>query len=180
MTSSFSNISPEEQRDYTKTDINGLPATYVLAKNPSDLSGESYVVAKVLDIPDIPSVSLSTHEHSRPNPVRVPSSYISYNFSETPLHLCDPASLVTQYRRGDPNLAHRTIDISKHAYTDEEMSWYADPESKIPSPRRLVMIQCCAAICAAIFRKQTMIFIMRVLANIHMATDIVLNVGLIF
>ena len=140
MTSSFSNISPEEQRDYTKTDINGLPATYVLAKNPSDPSGESYVVAKVLDIPDIPSVSLSTHEHSRPNPVRVPSSYISYNFSETPLHLCDPASLVTQYRRSDPNLAHRTIDISKKAYTDEEMSWYIDPESKIPSPRRLVMI----------------------------------------
>ena len=124
----------------TKTDINGLPATYVLAKNPSDPSGESYVVAKVLDIPDIPSVSLSTHEHSRPNPVRVPSSYISYNFSETPPHLCDPASLVTQYRRGDLNLAHRTIDISKKAYTDEEMSWYADPESKIPSPRRLVMI----------------------------------------
>jgi hypothetical protein len=121
----------------TKTDINGLPATYVLAKNPSDPSGESYVVTKVLDIPD---VLLSTHEHSRPNPVRVPSSYISYNFSETPPHLCDPASLVTQYRRGDHNLQHRTINISKKAYTHEEMSWYIDPESKIPPPKRLVMI----------------------------------------
>jgi len=137
MTSSVSNIHTEEQRDYTKTDINGLPATYVLAKNPSDPSGVSYVVAKVLDIP---SVSEMTHPSARTNPVRVPSSYISYNFSETPLHLCDPASLVTQYRRGDPNLAHRTIDISKNAYTDEEMSWYVDPESKIPEPRRLVMI----------------------------------------
>ena len=144
MTSSVSNIRPEDQRDYTKTDINGLPATYVLAKNPSDPSGESYVVAKVLDIPDIPGVSETTHTHAhqltQSNPVRIPSSYISYNFSETPLHLCDPASLVTQYRRSDPNLAHRTIDISKNAYTDQEMSWYVDPESKIPPPRRLVMI----------------------------------------
>ena len=125
----------------TKTDINGLPATYVLAKNPSDPSGESYVVAKVLDIPSVSETTHThTHTHSRPNPVRVPSSYISYNFSETPLHLCDPVSLVTQYRRGDTNLAHRTIDISKKVYTDEEMSWYVDPESKIPPPRRLVMI----------------------------------------
>ena len=125
-----------------KTNINGLPATYVLAKNPNDQTGDSYVVAKVLDIPDSIGVSETTHTHApaHPNPIRIPSSYISYNFSETPLHLCDPANFVTQYRRGDHNLAHRTIDISKHEYTESEMKWYADPESKIPEPKRLVMI----------------------------------------
>jgi len=121
--------------DPTSTDINGLPAKYVLTKNPNDTTGESYVVAKVLDIPD-PDVSHPTH----PNPIRIPSSYITYDYSETPLHLCDPASLLTQYRRGDRNLAHRVIDISKKAYKEEEMQWYADPEAKIPPPMRLVMI----------------------------------------
>jgi hypothetical protein len=127
----------------TKTDINGLPAKYVLAKNPNDPSGETCVVAKVLEVPnpDTMGVSETTHAtHPRPNPIRIPSSYISYNFSETPLHLCDPANLVTQYRRSDPNLAHRVVDISKQSHSEAEMKWYADPESKIPSPRRLVMI----------------------------------------
>jgi len=121
--------------DPTSTDINGLPAKYVLTKNPNDTTGESYVVAKVLDIPDR-DVSDATH----PNPIRIPSSYITYDYSDTPLHLCDPASLLTQYRRGDRNLAHRVIDISKKAYKEEEMQWYADPEAKIPPPMRLVMI----------------------------------------
>ena len=120
----------------TKTDINGLPAKYVITKNPSDRTGASYIVAKVLDIPDIHDVSETIH----PNTIRVPSSYISYNFSETPLHLCDPANLVTQHRQSDPNLPHRVIDISKQAYTQEEMQWYTDPQSVIPAPKRLVMI----------------------------------------
>ena len=134
----------------TRTDINGLPAKYVLTKNPNDPSGETCVVVKVLD------VSETTHAHAHAhadahahahadadaheNQIRVPSSYISYNFSETPLHLCDPANLITQYRRGDHNLAHRTIDISKKTHNEAEMKWYADPESKIPEPKRLVMI----------------------------------------
>jgi len=122
----------------TRTDINGFPAKYVLTKNPNDPTGVSCVLAKVLDIPDISDVSETTHQH--PNTIRIPHSYTSYDFSETPLHLCDPANLVTQYRRSDPNLAHRTIDISKHKHTHEEMEWYADPESKIPEPKRLVMI----------------------------------------
>jgi hypothetical protein len=117
----------------TRTDINGLPAKYVLAKNPHDPTGESYVIAKVLEVPD---VSETTH----PNPIRIPSSYISYNFSETPLNLCDPSKFITQYRRGDPNLSHRTIDISKQTHTQEEISWYADLKPVIPEPKRLVMI----------------------------------------
>ena len=121
--------------DPTATNINGFPAKYVLTKNPNDETGQSYVVAKVLDIPDR-DVSDATH----PNPIRIPSSYITYNYSDTPLHLCDPASLLTQYRRGDRNLAHRVIDVSKNAYTEDEMQWYADPEAKIPQPMRLVMI----------------------------------------
>ena len=130
----------------TRTDINGLPAKYVIAKNPNDPSGETCIVAKVLEVPDpdimSQGVSETTHTytHSQLNPIRVPQSYISYNFGETPLHLCDPASLVTQYRRSDPNLAHRIVDISKQSYTEAEMKWYADPESKIPEPKRLVMI----------------------------------------
>jgi len=126
----------------TRTNINGLPATYVLAKNPNDPSGETCVVVKVLDVPnqDTIGVSETTHADAHENQIRVPSSYISYNFSETPLHLCDPANLVTQYRRGDHNLAHRTIDISKQTHTEAEINWYADPESNIPEPKRLVMI----------------------------------------
>lgn len=119
----------------TATNINGFPAKYVLTKNPNDATGQSYVVAKVLDIPE-GHVSDATH----PNPIRIPSSYMTYDYSDTPLHLCDPASLLTQYRRSDHNLAHRVIDVSKNAYTEDEMQWYADPEAKIPPPMRLVMI----------------------------------------
>ena len=119
----------------TATNINGFPAKYVLTKNPSDATGQSYVVAKVLDIPER-DVSDATH----PNPIRIPSSYMTYDYSETPLHLCNPASLITQHRRSDHNLAHRVIDVSKNAYTEDEMQWYADPEAKIPPPMRLVMI----------------------------------------
>lgn len=122
--------------DSTTTTINGLPAKYVLTKNPSDTTGESYIVAKVLDVPER-DVSDATH----PNPIRIPSSYIAYNFAETPLHLCDPAHLVTQYRRGDDSLQHRVVDTSRNTYSEEEMQWYADPESKIPAPMRLVMIE---------------------------------------
>ena len=101
-----------------RTDINGLPAKYVLTKNPNDPSGETCVVVKVLD------VSETTHADVHQNPIRIPSSYISYNFSETPLHLCDTANLVTQHRRGDHNLAHRTIDISKKTYTQKKQHKY--------------------------------------------------------
>ena len=122
--------------DSATTTINGLPAKYVLTKNPSDTTGESYIVAKVLDVPER-DLSDATH----PNPIRIPSSYIAYNFAETPLHLCDPAHLVTQYRRGDHSLQHRVVDTSRNTYSEEEMQWYADPESKIPAPTRLVMIE---------------------------------------
>ena len=121
-----------------QTDINSLPASYVLTKTPNDPTGLSYMVAKVLDIPEFPSVSTLTH--TTPNPIRIPSSYISYNFSETPLHLCDPKSIVTQYRCSDSKLPYRIVDISKNTYSEEELKWYADPESTIPPARRLVMI----------------------------------------
>jgi hypothetical protein len=98
----------------------------------------SYMVAKVLDIPEFRSVSEATH--SVPNPIRIPSSYISYNFSETPSHLCDPASIVTQHRCSNIELPHRVVDISKNQYSEEELKWYADPESNIPPAMRLVMI----------------------------------------
>ena len=51
----------------TRTDINGLPAKYVLTKNPNDPSGETCVVVKVLDVDE-------TEAHH--NPIRIPSSYI--------------------------------------------------------------------------------------------------------
>ena len=123
--------------DSATTNINGLPAKYVLTKNPNDTTRESYIIAKVLDVPER---SDDVSEAIHPNPIRIPSSYIAYNFGETPLHLCDPALLVTQYRCGDYNLSHRIVDTSKNAYTEEEMKWYTDPESKIPPPKRLVMI----------------------------------------
>jgi hypothetical protein len=122
----------------TSTDINGLPASYVLAKNPSDPSGMSYMVAKVLDIPEFSGVSDATHSYA--NPARMSPSYMSYNFSETPLHLCNPASIVTQHRCSNIDLPRRVVDISKKAYSEEELQWYADPESTIPPAMRLVMI----------------------------------------
>ena len=123
--------------DYTKTHINGLPATYVLTKNPDDPAGDSFVVAKVLDVPSIATMT-TTSENSPPT--RIPHSYKLYNYSDTPLHLCNTNSIITQYRCSNHNLQHRTIDISKGAYSNEEISWYSDPESKIPEPTRLVII----------------------------------------
>ena len=122
----------------TRTDINGLPAKYVIAKNPRDPTRESYVIAKVLEIPS--DVSETIHPNPNLNPISMPHSYTSYNFSETPLHLCDPSKLITQHRRSDHELPHRIIDISKQTHTREEMQWYADPKSEIPPPKRLVMI----------------------------------------
>jgi len=122
----------------TATDINGLPASYVITKNPRDPTGMSYMVAKVLDIPEFRSVSEATHPYA--NPARMSPSYMSYNFSETPPHLCDPASIVTQHRCSNTELPHRVVDISKKAYSEEELQWYADPESTIPPAMRLVMI----------------------------------------
>ena len=103
-----------------------------------ELDSSIEIEQKVLDIPEFPTVSTPTH--TTPNPIRIPSSYISYNFSETPLHLCDPKSIVTQYRCSDSKLPSRIVDISKNQYSEQELQWYADPESTIPPPMRLVMI----------------------------------------
>ena len=120
--------------DYTKTHINGLSATYVLIKNSNDTTSDSFVIAKVVDVP--PSFSAADHSV----PIHIPHSYMIHNYSETPHHLCAPENIITQYRCGNQALQHRTIDISLHAYSEEEMSWYTDPESKIPPAMRLVMI----------------------------------------
>ena len=122
----------------TATDINGLPASYVLTKNPSDPSGMSYMVAKVLDIPHERSVSEATHSYA--NPPRISPSYTSYNFSETPLHLCAPTSIVSQHRCSNIDLPRRVVDISNNQYSEQELQWYADPESTIPPAMRLVMV----------------------------------------
>ena len=74
------------------------------------------------------------------NTINVPHSYMTYDFSETPLHLCDPVSILHQHRCGDLNLPLRTIDLTKHTHTESEIRWYEDPDSKIPPPSRLVMI----------------------------------------
>jgi hypothetical protein len=118
----------------TKTDIHGLPASYVFAKDPSDPSGQTCIVVKVLDVP------LQENEPSSPTSIRVPHSYLIHNFSETPVHLCDPTKLITQHRCGNHALPHRVIDISKQTHTLDEMKWYADPESKIPKPFHLVFV----------------------------------------
>jgi hypothetical protein len=141
-----------------KTDIHGLPASYVLAKNPRDPTGQTGIIVKVLDVPNIPSHSRSDDDrHPDPdiqnalesdnnceelssNQIKIPHSYMMHDFSETPLHLCDPTKLVTQHRRGDITLPRRTIDISQRMYTENEMKWYADPESKIPEPFHLVFV----------------------------------------
>ena len=116
----------------------GLSTSYVLAKNPRDPTGLTYVIAKVVDVPEISENGASRTIH--PNTINVPHSYMTYDFSQTPLHLCDPDCLLQQHRCGNRNLPHRTIDLTRHTHTQSEISWYEDPQSKIPPPLRLVMI----------------------------------------
>lgn len=111
--------------DYTKTDINGLPARYVLTKDPNDPTGTASIVVKVID----------TDAFRNQNP-RPPILNPLYNFNETPLHLQDHTKLITQHRLGDHSLPHRVIN-PEH-YTKEEMEWYIKGE--IPaSPMSICM-----------------------------------------
>jgi hypothetical protein len=114
----------------------GLSTSYVLAKNPLDPTGITYVLAKVVNVPDANDVLPKIY----PNTINVPHSYMRYDFSETPLHLCDPASLLTQHRCSNRSLPYRVIDRTRDSHTQQEIDWYADPQSKIPPPLRLVMI----------------------------------------
>lgn len=102
--------------DYTNTDINGIPAKYVLTKDPNDPTGAACIVVKVIDI-DTSS--------SSPNPRR-PILNPLYDFSQTPLHLQDQTKLVTQYRLGDHTMPHRRIN--PEYYTSEELRWYITGE----------------------------------------------------
>jgi hypothetical protein len=134
---------PEERNDNQTSAASthepvGLSTSYVLAKNPRDPTGLTYVIAKVVDVPEMSGNAVSRTIH--PNTINVPHSYMTYDFSETPLHLCDPGSLFTQHRCGDRNLPHRTIDLTKNTHLQSEIAWYEDPDSQIPSPSRLVMI----------------------------------------
>jgi len=118
-------------QDYTKTDINGLPAKYVLAKHPSDPEG-GYVVAKVIDVP---------------NPPRPPINPL-YNFNTTPEHLTDPSKFIIQHRLGDHSLPYRRID--PELYTDEEKNWYTT--GILSRPIRAVMIYQLKCYCCGDFQ----------------------------
>lgn len=121
----------------SKTDIHGIPASYVLAKDPRDPSGQTGIVVKVLDVPTQRDESTIS---SPPPSIRVPHSYLIHDYSETPLHLCDPTKLITQHRCSNHSLPYRVIDILKQTHTLDEMKWYADPDSKIPKPFHLVFV----------------------------------------
>ena len=133
--------------DYTKTDINGLPARYVLAKNPRDPEG-GYVVAKVIDIPvpddETNDVSESIHTLNPPRPPINPL----YNFNTTPEHLEDPSKFIIQHRLGDHDLPYRRID--PELYTNEERMWYTS--GKLPHPIRAVMIYQLKCYCCGDFQ----------------------------
>lgn len=118
-------------QDYTKTDINGLPAKYVLAKHPSDPEG-GYTVAKVIDVP---------------NPPRPPINPL-YNFNTTPEHLTDPSKFIIQHRLGDHSLPYRRID--PELYTDEEKNWYTT--GILSRPIRAVMIYQLKCYCCGDFQ----------------------------
>ena len=135
--------APQQSQDYTKTDINGLPARYVLAKHPSDPSG-GYVVTKVIDIPD---VSESIHTAPTPNQLR-PSINPLYNFSATPEHLKDSSKLVVQHRLGNHELPYRRIDPV--FYTDQEKGWYTT--GILQNPIRAVMIYQLKCYCCGDFQ----------------------------
>ena len=114
-----------DNNDYTKTDINGLPAKYVLTKDPNDPTGATSIVVKVIDTD---AFMIPNH----PPPVLNPL----YNFSNTPLHLQDQTKLITQHRLGDHSLPHRVVNPDH--YTSEELRWYVTGE--IPaSPMSMCM-----------------------------------------
>jgi hypothetical protein len=119
-------MSETDYTDYTKTDINGVPARYVLTKDPSDPTGTASIVVKVID----------TDAFRNQNP-RPPILNPLYNFTDTPLHLQDQTKLITQHRLGDHSLPYRVIN-PEH-YTSEELRWYVTGE--IPaSPMSMCMI----------------------------------------
>ena len=112
---------PAQSQDYTKTDINGFPARYVLTKHPSDPEN-GYILAKVLDIP-LPElfttdVSESTHATHPPNPcVRLSIRFI------------------ISARR--PNI-YKTNQSSSSSIASEITTCHiaASTPSSIPSPKR--------------------------------------------
>ena len=112
--------------DYTKTDINGIPAKYVLTRDPKDPTHTASIVVKVIDTDAFKSpIPIPIPIPNRRPPILNPL----YNFSETPLHLQDQSRLVTQHRLGDHSLPYRVIN-PEH-YTQEEMDWYVT--GRIPS-----------------------------------------------
>lgn len=116
-----------------------LSTNYVVTKNPNDPLGLSYVLARVINVPD-PSNKEHVSQIIYTNTINVPHSYISYDFSETPIHLCDPDAMIYQHRCNNRTLPYRVIDKTKNSHTQQEIEWYVDPQSKIPPPSRLVMI----------------------------------------
>ena len=122
-------MSDNDYTDYTKTDINGVPARYVLTKDPNDPTGAASIVVKVIDTDALNSQNPTPN---RPPPILNPL----YNFSDTPLHLQDQSKLITQHRLGDHSLPYRVINPDN--YTEEEMKWYVTGE--IPaSPMSICM-----------------------------------------
>ena len=115
--------------DYTKTDINGVPARYVLTRDPRDPTGTASIVVKVIDTDAFNS---PTPTPNRPPPVLNPL----YNFSDTPLHLQDQSKLITQHRLGDHSQPYRVINPDD--YTEEEMNWYVTGEIP-PRPMSICM-----------------------------------------
>ena len=113
-------IIATQSEDYTKTDINGIPAKYVLAKDPNDPTGAASIVVKVIDTD---AINIPTPNRRPPvlNPL--------YNFNDTPLHLQDDSKFIIQHRLGDHSLPYRRIN-PEH-YTHEEMEWYVT--GKIPA-----------------------------------------------
>jgi len=105
------------QADYTKTDINGIPARYVLTRDPTDPTHTASIVVKVIDT-DAFNTPNSVPTPNRRPPVLNPL----YNFNETPLHLQDSSKFIIQHRLGDHSLPYRRINPED--YTQEEMDWY--------------------------------------------------------
>ena len=140
----------QQYQDYTKTDINGFPARYVLAKHPSDPSG-GYVVTKVIDIPDVSESIQDIHgAYDTPlfNNQRRPPINPLYNFSTTPEHLQDPSKLVVQHRLGNHALPYRRIDPG--LYTDAEKKWYIT--GILNQPIRAIMIYQLKCYCCGDFQ----------------------------
>ena len=109
--------------------IHGIPTSFALYQMPGEPDG-TYAVVKVLNVPS---------NETNANETNANETNEKKPYSNTPLHLCDPSKLLTQYRMGNLDLPYRTIDPK--LYDTCEIEWYG--AGILPPPLYMCFIIAC-------------------------------------